>query len=46
MIGDPGRGWSWTSAILGIKAKKIHLCGDERALHLISRLIEASGGRL
>ena len=46
MIGDSSRGWSWTSAILGIKAKKIHLCGDERALNLISKLISASGGVL
>ena len=46
MIGDSARGWSWTSAILGIRAKKIHLCGDERALHLISKLVSASGGRL
>lgn len=39
MLGDTSRGWSWTVPILGIKADKIHLCGDERGLHLVSRLI-------
>ena len=28
MIGDPGRGWGWTKAILATRAKKVHLCGD------------------
>ena len=28
MIGDVERGWAWTRVILGIKAKRIHLCGD------------------
>ena len=39
MIGDIVRGWSWTAAILGLQAKTIHLCGDERALNLVSTLI-------
>lgn len=39
MIGDSSRGWSWTTPILGLKANKIHLCGDERGLYLISQLI-------
>lgn len=39
MIGDTNRGWSWTTSVLGLRADRIHLCGDERALHLISRLI-------
>ena len=40
MIGDIVRGWSWTAAILGLQAKTIHLCGDERALNLVSTLIQ------
>ncbi len=46
MIGDPERGWSWTRAILSTKAKRIHLCGDERAIGLVSRLIRKCGGTL
>jgi ATP-dependent RNA helicase SUPV3L1/SUV3 len=46
MIGDNERGWSWTKAILSLKAKRIHLCGDERAIDLISNLVKMSGGTL
>lgn len=43
MIGDPERGSAWTQAVLGLKAKTIHLCGDERALGLISKLCSITG---
>lgn len=43
MIGDSERGSSWTLAILGLKAKVIHLCGDERALSLINKLCAITG---
>ena len=39
MIGDPDRGWGWTKAILATKAKRIHLCGDERALGIVSKIL-------
>lgn len=35
LIQDNERGYAWTNALLGLKAKEIHLCGDERALKLI-----------
>ncbi|CAJ0868347.1 5555_t:CDS:10 [Entrophospora sp. SA101] len=28
MISDPFRGWAWTQALLGLKAKEIHICGE------------------
>jgi ATP-dependent RNA helicase SUPV3L1/SUV3 len=40
MIGDPFRGSSWTRAFLGLRAKEIHLCGEETAVNLIKRLCE------
>lgn len=40
MIEDPERGFAWTNAILGLQAKEIHLCGEERALRLIAKLLE------
>ena len=46
MIGDSTRGWAWTKAILAIKAKRVHLCGDERALSIISNLLESTGDKL
>ena len=38
MIKDQQRGWAWTRAFLGLKAKEIHLCGDQTAIDLISDL--------
>ena len=39
MIEDEDRGFAWTNSILGLKAKEIHICGEERALALIDRLV-------
>ena len=39
MIGDRERGWAWSRALLGIPAKEIHLCGEERALEVVRRLL-------
>lgn len=39
LIEDPDRGFAWTNALLGLQAKEIHLCGDERALKLVHKLI-------
>ena len=38
MIKDLQRGWAWTRAFLGLKAKEIHLCGDSSGIDLISDL--------
>jgi ATP-dependent RNA helicase SUPV3L1/SUV3 len=43
LIEDPDRGYAWTNALLGLKAKEIHLCGDQRALKLVAKLIEQTG---
>ena len=43
MIGDEFRGWAWTQAFLGLNAKEIHLCGEERALPLIRHLTAQIG---
>lgn len=39
MIADPDRGHSWTRAILGIKAKEIHVCMSESAKNAVTHLI-------
>ncbi|KAH9577516.1 Suv3 [Trypanosoma melophagium] len=39
MISDRDRGWAWTRALLGLPAREIHLCGEERALALIRNLL-------
>ncbi|KAI0152442.1 P-loop containing nucleoside triphosphate hydrolase protein [Hypoxylon sp. NC0597] len=43
MIGDSERGWAWTQAFLGVQAKEVHLCGEERAVELIQSLCATIG---
>ncbi|KAK3318441.1 P-loop containing nucleoside triphosphate hydrolase protein [Apodospora peruviana] len=45
MIGDDSRGWAWTQAFLGIQAKELHLCGEDRAVDLIQDLCERIGDK-
>jgi ATP-dependent RNA helicase SUPV3L1/SUV3 len=46
MIGSPERGWAWTQAFLGVKAKEVHLCGEERVVPLIQQLTTLMGESL
>jgi ATP-dependent RNA helicase SUPV3L1/SUV3 len=46
MIGSVERGWAWTQALLGLKAKELHLCGEERAVPLIRELAAMMGDKL
>ncbi|BFZ59789.1 RNA helicase [Saitoella coloradoensis] len=43
MIGDVERGGGWTNALLGVRAKEIHLCGEESVVDLVTRLAESVG---
>ena len=43
MIGDSQRGFAWTRAILGARAKEVHLCTAPEALDLLVRIIEECG---
>ena len=46
MIEDSFRGHNWTNAVLGLKAKEIHLCGSEAALKVICHLLKQTGDSL
>jgi ATP-dependent RNA helicase SUPV3L1/SUV3 len=46
MLGDPQRGGSWTTAVLGVQAKEIHLCGDETTVKLLHQLLEPMGDKI
>ncbi|KAM3569315.1 hypothetical protein VYU27_008589 [Nannochloropsis oceanica] len=46
MIGDPERGHAWTRALLGLRAKEIHLCGGPEARDVVTRLCQATGDEL
>lgn len=46
MIDDANRGHHWTNAVLGLKAKEIHLCGSEAALKIIVEILKHTGDEL
>ena len=46
MIGHNERGWAWSQALLGLKAKELHLCGEARTVPLIRELAAAMGDKL
>lgn len=46
MINHTDRGWAWTQAFLGLQAKEIHLCGEERAVPLIRELCGLTGDKV
>ncbi|KAF3901505.1 hypothetical protein ABW20_dc0106579 [Dactylellina cionopaga] len=46
MLSDTGRGWAWTHAVLGIMAKELHLCGEDRSIEIIEKLAKLCGDEL
>ena len=43
LVADVDRGHSWTKAILGLRAKEIHICMSPAAEQVICHLIELCG---
>ncbi|KIK01317.1 hypothetical protein K443DRAFT_98809 [Laccaria amethystina LaAM-08-1] len=43
MIADPQRGSGWTSAVLGLLAEELHLCGEETAVPVVQALLKDTG---
>lgn len=46
MMAHKSRGWAWTQAFLGLQAKELHVCGEERALPLVTELAASTGDKL
>ena len=46
MIGDQQRGYAWTRAIQGIRAKEIHLCGGLEAYDIVKDIVESMGDEI
>lgn len=46
MMGDTQRGGSWTNAVLSVRAKEVHLCGDDTTVELLSKLIPTLGDQM
>jgi len=40
MIADAERGYAWTSAVIGLNAKELHLCGEETAVPIVEALLK------
>ncbi|PFH59906.1 hypothetical protein XA68_11705 [Ophiocordyceps unilateralis] len=45
MLSEKERGNSWTSAVLGVQAKEVHLCGEERTVDLIKNMVAYTGDK-
>ncbi|PNP59136.1 hypothetical protein THARTR1_01384 [Trichoderma harzianum] len=45
MIADADRGNAWTSAVLGVQAKEVHVCGEERAVKVIQAMCASIGDK-
>lgn len=46
MIADEQRGGAWTSAVLGLCAQELHLCGEETAVPIIKALLRDTGDEI
>ena len=46
MIEDDIRGSEWTRALLGIKAKEVHLCGNEKSFKIVSEILSKTDDKL
>ena len=46
MIGDLERGSGWFTAVAGLAAHEIHLCGEETAVPLVEKLLKDTGDEL
>lgn len=46
MITDLQRGAAWTSAVLGLCAREIHLCGEETAVPIVQALLQETGDEI
>lgn len=46
MISHEERGWAWTGALLGLLAKEIHVCGEERAVPIVRELCAMVGDKV
>ncbi|EGV65271.1 P-loop containing nucleoside triphosphate hydrolase protein [Yamadazyma tenuis ATCC 10573] len=46
MLADDMRGEAWTSALLGVQAKEVHVCGEERSVDLVRRIATLTGDEI
>lgn len=45
MLADADRGNAWSSALLGVQAKEVHVCGEERAVDIVKTMCASTGDK-
>lgn len=40
MLQDRLRGWAWTLALLGLRARELHLCGEPSSIEIVERICD------
>ncbi|KJZ74547.1 hypothetical protein HIM_06143 [Hirsutella minnesotensis 3608] len=45
MIESEDRGSAWTNALLGVQAKEVHVCGEDRTVNLLQSLCASVGDK-
>lgn len=43
MLRDPGRGWAWTAALVGVPARDVYVCGSPSAHESCIQVLDAIG---
>ena len=46
LIADDSRGPAWTAAVLGMRAKELHICGEETVVGLLERIAKETGDEI
>lgn len=46
MLADPHRGGAWTSAVFGLAARELHLCGEDTVVELVRAMCALTGDEL
>ncbi|TIC13162.1 P-loop containing nucleoside triphosphate hydrolase protein [Wallemia mellicola] len=46
LIADDSRGPAWTAAVLGMRAKELHICGEETVVELLERIAKETGDEI
>ena len=43
MIADKQRGWAWTRALQGVRAREVHVCGGLEVYEIVKNIVESMG---
>lgn len=46
LISDPDRGGGWANAVHGLRARELHLCGEDTAVPIVQKLLQHTGDEI